>query len=295
MGDASNTVEAQKYAYTAQLMIFPALALSKISICLSYLRIFHADLAGRRMIQVLVVILVLSIIPFTIASIFQCRPIHVYWSEGRPGSKCSQTLADLYVNGSVNVVADIALIAIVLPRILHLQLNKRQKGVLISIVLIGSVAVIAGIVRMVRVGIILGKENFDPMWDTYDVSIWTSTEIYVSLICASALGAKPLVSKLIPKLLGTTLKSTSGASGDQFHSWELSPKLKQNAMEAITVRNNTSETHLTAMKGSNTEVGREGDADSFASKSDDQSPRHDEGIFKTMEITVELDNMNRAI
>lgn len=199
-------ITSQKYAYAAQILLFPALAFSKLSICLTYLRIFYADVRGRYMIQALMVLLVLLIIPFDFEAAFQCRPVRVYWTEGRPNSKCLENLPVVLTSGILNTFIDISLMAIVLPRILELQLHPRQKLALTATVLLGSFAVVAGIVRMIRVGTTINMPNYEPSWDSYDVSIWTSTEIYVSLLCASVPGIKPVVVKVLPKLLGSSLQ-----------------------------------------------------------------------------------------
>lgn len=293
-------VTAQKYAYAATLILFFAIALPKLSICLSYLRIFYSDKVGRRLIQVLMVILVLTIVPFFIEDLFACKPLEVYWTELRPQSKCLQDLPALYTNGSLNVAVDIALMAILIPRILALKLNSRQKGALIGIVLLGSFAVVAGIVRMVRVGMTLGKYDsgtFDPPWDTYDVSIWTSTEIYVSLICAAAPGVKPLVSKIMPKLLGTTLRSRTRTTGGGTNPIELNSKMKRSTLgTGGTLHKSVSTTGLTTAHGPYSEVGRGTDVESIGDKSEEErygQPSPGTGIIKKSEIMVQTSEMRR--
>jgi hypothetical protein len=193
--DPQDPVYSQQYAFVAQILLFPALAMSKISICYAYLRIFYSFVVGRRIIQVLIGVLILTIIPFDIEIIFQCKPIHVYWTEGHPASKCIDDLAGLFVNGTVNIVADVIIMAIVLPRVYELKLHSRQRWALIGVVLLGTLAVVAGIIRMVRVSSMLAKPDFDASWDSYDISIWTNTELQVSLICASCPGIKPVIVK----------------------------------------------------------------------------------------------------
>jgi hypothetical protein len=221
------------------------------------------------MIQALMVTLVLCIVPFFIETFFSCTPLHVFWTELRPSDKCLQDIPALLVNGSLNVAVDIALMAIVTPRILNLKLNKRQKWALISIVMLGSLAVVAGIVRMVRVATTLLKydtNTFDPPWDMYDVSIWTSTEIYVALICAAAPGVKPLVSKILPKLLGTTLRSRSRTTGQQGNTYELSNKIKRSS-KSHGFHKTVSTTDLTGVhSGPYSEVGRGTDVESLDGK-----------------------------
>lgn len=92
------------------------------------------------------VFLVLAIFPFCIEVIFQCKPIHVYWTEGRPGDKCLNDIVGFYLSGTMNAVADICLMAIVLPKILELQLHARQRWALVGIVLLGTLAVVAAYV-----------------------------------------------------------------------------------------------------------------------------------------------------
>ncbi|KAF2180449.1 hypothetical protein K469DRAFT_672921 [Zopfia rhizophila CBS 207.26] len=224
-----NAITSQKFAYAATIVLVLCLPIAKISICLAYVRIFYSDKRGRLSIQILTVILALTGFVWAIELSFQCKPISAYWTELRPADKCLEDISGFYINGTLNVLADIVLIGIILPRVLNLKLNPRQRYALIRLVLLGWLAVVAGIVRMIRVGTVLGnKVAMDPSWDFYDVSIWTSTEIYVSLICASAPGIKPLVAKLPPQLLGTTLRSRTRtrSARQQSDGTELSSKLK---------------------------------------------------------------------
>ena len=286
-----NAITSQKYAFAAQVILFEAIALPKLSICLSYLRIFYSDRIGRRLIQVLMFLVVGAFLPFGIEQFFQCKPLHVYWTEFRPGDKCLRDLSALYVSGGLNAAVDLALMTILIPRIMGLKLNSRQKGALIGIVCLGSVAVVAAVVRMVKVGTTLGRPDVlvDPPWDTYDISIWTSTEIYVSLICAAAPGIKPLISKILPHVLGTTLRSRSRSrvtGGNTTNPIELSSKLKRS-----TIGTGASTTVLTTSHGQYAEFGRGVDEESLRSKSQgSDKSRHfknmDNRIIKKSEITI---------
>ncbi|KZM23120.1 hypothetical protein ST47_g5760 [Ascochyta rabiei] len=262
-------ITARKYAYAAQIILFPALSLSKFSICLTYLRIFYFDKRGRYMIQALMVLLVLLIVPFGFQVTFQCRPVHVYWTEGRPAAKCIQDLPGFILSGSLNIFVEVALMAIVLPRVLELKLHPRQKWALTSIVLLGSLVVAAGIVRMVRVGTAIEMPNFEPSWDSYDVSIWTSTEIYVSLLCASAPGIKPFVVKILPKLLGSSSRSRTRTTGGVSYGIELglSSKWKRTTIGSTRMNRRPSETALSTADGPYTQVGGGVDAYSLGRQS----------------------------
>ncbi|KAH5443143.1 hypothetical protein HBI30_230740 [Parastagonospora nodorum] len=235
--EPNDPVMSQKYAYAAQILLFPALALPKLSICCTYLP--------------LMVLLVLLIIPMDIEVILQCRPIHVYWSEGRPPSKCLDDIAGFFVSGTLNIVVDAALMAIVLPRVMGLKLHRRQRYALMGVVLLGTLAIVAGIIRMVR----------------------TNTEIWVAMICAAAPGIKPVLVKILPKLLGTTLRSrtrTKPSGGATGPSIEMGSKWKRNTRASSHVHAQTSETALASVQGLYTECGRGVDDDSI---SEDRSER----------------------
>lgn len=187
--------------------------------------------------------------------------------------------------------------AIVLPRILELQLHQRQRWALTGIVLLGSLAVIAGVVRMVRVGTTIKLPNFEPSWDSYDVSIWTSTEIYVSLLCASAPGVKPFVVKIIPKILGSSLTSRTRTTGQAGTGIEmgLGSKWRRTTIGSTRMNRRLSETALTTVDGPYTQVGGGVDARSLSRKSEERpATATSEGessqrghIYKTREILIE--------
>jgi hypothetical protein len=262
--DPNDAVESQKWAYAANLILFPALAFPKLSICNAYSRLFGESLINRRMIYCLIALIAVPNIPFFFLSAFQCKPINVYWTEGRPFEKCKLVDSKMfYTHGGLNIFCDVALMITVMPRILELHISQRQKWALVGIVGLGSLAAIAGILRMARISLTLSKPNFDASWDAYDVSIWTSTEIYVSLICAAAPGVKPVVSLVLPKLLGASLASrsrTTTGDGCTVHDGakpiELHSKIRRATIGSARTRRNTHDSILDEADGQYTQVGR---------------------------------------
>ncbi|KAF2250738.1 hypothetical protein BU26DRAFT_591689 [Trematosphaeria pertusa] len=285
----SDIVESQKYAFVASIVALLALSLPKLSICVTYLRIFNTDVRGRQLIQGIIVIVLVPLVPFLFFMIFQCKPIEVYWTEGRPLDKCSEDILGLYISGGLNVFVDFALIAVVLPRVLKLQLNARQKWALGGIIGLGFLAAMAGLTRMIRVGTTLVKPNFDATWDAYDISIWTSTEIYVSLICASAPGIKPLVAKMVPKLLGSSLSSRGGTKTTIYPAGSINMGLKsrRGTIGSNRVRPKARDTSVGVDEGFYEQVESGVDRPSF----DERKSAEDVdfpimGIFKTQEFSI---------
>lgn len=266
-------------------MILPAVCLPKASICLTYIRIFSNDKVGRYVIQAVGLLLVLASCVHVIESGLVCTPTYVYWTEFRPQDKCLADFAWFYVGGCISISADFIIIGVVLPRIIGLHLNRREKLALICIVCLGFFAAAAGIARMARLAITLQSPDLDPNWDQYDVSIWTAAEIYTCVVCASAPGIKPLVTKLIPKLLLTTLRSRSKSTSDP-QSIELGSRIKKHSIGCMPMQRSTSDDELN-LNGTSTEVDSRGDAESWDNRSQDTEPRPGPVIYKTSEFTIE--------
>ena len=272
--------------YLAQLSFILALPLTKISICLSYRRVFHSSKLNRILLTSIIAILILTGVSLEFVSIFQCNPIHAFWTQlvRKPGT-CINIIPAFYVNGVSNLFTDVALIVIVIPPVLKLQMNRRQRGALLAIISMGSLAVIAGIIRMARTAKLLGPSD-DPAWDSYDISIWTGMEIHVSLFCAAAFCVKPVLNLIIPKLLGSTIAATywSKKSTAEGSSMEMSAVRKT----APTTRQSTYGRGVHGVQEGNSWVALGGDDDSVegANPSDMRTGSKEGIILKTEEVTV---------
>ncbi|KAH0604903.1 uncharacterized protein H6S33_006571 [Morchella sextelata] len=63
-------------------------------------------------------------------------------------------------------------------------------------------SVLAGILRLSSVETSL--TTTDPMWDNINLGIWSLVEVLIGIICGSAPAIKPLFSKFLPGLLGSS-------------------------------------------------------------------------------------------
>ena len=144
-------------------------------------------------------------------------------------SKCLSKAALLCASAVLNILADVALLAFVLPKIgqscmplflsqcntnrnlANLHLPKKQKLGLLAILSLSILVILAAIIRVVRVLHIVTSQ--DVPWDSYDVDIWAAVEINTGIFCVSAPAVKPLLRQLAPGLL-----SSSGAT-DNFPTY----------------------------------------------------------------------------
>jgi hypothetical protein len=203
----------QKYNYITLLLYTVVLCTTKLSICLLYLRIFHVEKRMRWLIHASIWFLVTYSILFEVLCIFQCHPIRAYWDFTiRPPmgtASCLNTIPVFYASGACNIVSDLLLMAIVVPKIRELRIKRGQKIALLCIVSLGWLAVAASVVRIVRLSSLLHSP--DPAWASFDINIWSAVEVNTGIICASAPAIKPLVATVMPKFMA---KLTSNRSQD---------------------------------------------------------------------------------
>ena len=133
---------------------------------------------------------------------------------------------------------------------------------------------------MTRVTITLTNPNFDPIWDAYDISIWNATEVYVSLICAAAPGVKPLVSLLLPKILGTSLNSQTLVATEEGRNPGFDLKSKRRAtIGSARTRKKTQDGVLDEDDGPYLEMGRGVDRESVELRDMDPGRRKMSSVF----------------
>jgi hypothetical protein len=98
--------------------------------------------------------------------IFQCAPIHSLWSDLPLGetASCLNFKAAIIAFGTINIFSDIVILALPIPVVLGLQLDKRTKISVCSLFLVGGVVCIISVVRLVFAK---NVETIDPTCKSY--------------------------------------------------------------------------------------------------------------------------------
>jgi hypothetical protein len=114
--------------YFTELIYLTAIALTKISVLLFYLRLFpHKQL--RRTIYLTIVLCILYIIGFVIATALQCLPVHLAWDhwDGEHHGHCINLNALAWASAGVNIILDIIVIIIPMRELKNLAMSRRRK------------------------------------------------------------------------------------------------------------------------------------------------------------------------
>jgi hypothetical protein len=134
------------------------LAMTKVSICLFYIRLFGNNRRERMMMYGTMAIICLYFIPCEIMWTMQCNPIAGYYDK-TINAVCVRPWVAFLINATMNVLVDIWLIAFIAPRIWKLKMNVRQKVPLLFIVTMGWLVVVASILRTYLISLIWSEPD----------------------------------------------------------------------------------------------------------------------------------------
>lgn len=138
-----------------------ALPLVKISILLFYLRIFPQTWFRYACLATMAACVGYGI-AFLLVSVFQCQPIDLAWNhwDGEHPGKCNDINAQGWTSAALNVVLDIVVLALPMPVIAKLELNKRKKALVVLMFSTGFLVTIISIIRLQVLVHFGGTTNF---------------------------------------------------------------------------------------------------------------------------------------
>ncbi|POR38557.1 L-fucose-proton symporter [Tolypocladium paradoxum] len=214
--------------YVFSILYNPALMATKTSILVFYLRLAKNTQVVLRYASwaTLVVVNVAGLV-LTFMNIFQCRPVNAAWMPiFIENTWCVPLLTEFICAAPVNIVTDLAILALPIPVLTGMRLPSRQKTILVLTFTIGIFVAIVDVVRIYYLQraiteVPTGKSNPNSgfggqgnfAWNASLSLMWSAVEVNVGMACACVPTLKPLILKLLPVMLydpdGT---GTSGGS-----------------------------------------------------------------------------------
>jgi len=199
-------VKTLKVWYVYQLEYLITLFFVKISILAFYRR-----LSPERRYQTAIKVVAAAVTIYTIAMVlvnaFECpKNPTLAWAPTFPKG-CNNLVPVYYAQAAFNIFSDVVILVLPLPSLIKLQVSNRKRMGLIVVFGIGSVAVIASIVRINALYIF--QHSKDIPYDGIYILLWSQVEINVAIISASAPGILPLVNFITG---GSTIGKSKGYS-----------------------------------------------------------------------------------
>ncbi|KAL3420840.1 integral membrane protein [Phlyctema vagabunda] len=157
----------------------------------------------NRLANIAMILMAIQGFIFCFIVIFQCRPPSDYWKLSvEPQPNCINRVSNLLVAGVVNTISDFIVVSLPIRPVCQLQLQSRQKKIVIGIFGAGFFVCCCGIARTVYT--YRFTLSFDPTWSAYPVWITSCIELYVGIICASIPPTRLFFTRYMPVILGST-------------------------------------------------------------------------------------------
>ncbi|ROW13325.1 hypothetical protein VPNG_05533 [Cytospora leucostoma] len=196
--DVNSFVTLLKVVYAEPYVYAVAVTTTKISILLLYRRLFHAGssvtnhlFAGTYWTAAGLTILYPIIMFTTMAA--SCQPTSYNWERylGSTEGKCIDIGLFYFVIAIINMVVDVIILGVPIPRIMALQLNKRDRSSIIGIMLLGGFVCVASVFRIYYLRRL--ENSTDVTWWMGPGMAWSSIEPSVAIISACLPTFAPLL------------------------------------------------------------------------------------------------------
>ncbi|KAF2690992.1 hypothetical protein K458DRAFT_438710 [Lentithecium fluviatile CBS 122367] len=192
-----------KMGFSADLLFPCSVGLTKISLCLTYLRLFPS-----RSDKIFCYIMSGFVALYTVACIFlmlfQCSPIRGYWDTGVE-FHCIDMRTTLISIAGLNSLSDFLVYLWPAKPLWSLQLPKKQRLGLICLFSVGCLVCIAGILRMYYLEVYFN--GTDLLWNACPVYALMTLEMNLGIICGCLSGVKPVLVAVFPNLFGSSYKT----------------------------------------------------------------------------------------
>ncbi|KAE9366307.1 hypothetical protein N431DRAFT_419496 [Stipitochalara longipes BDJ] len=189
-----------KLNFVTQPVLLSGVTFVKVSIGFFLLRIAPDNRYRRSIIGAITFLLVITTF-FIITLFVQCSPLAAVWDFSlRPTASCwnpSVLRKMSYANSSLNLVTDLGFALVPWPILWNIQLAKRIKVALLAVLSLGVFSCIAGIMKITILHS-YGRSG-DFLYDSAELTIWTTTELNVGILAGSIPCLKPLYRILLEK------------------------------------------------------------------------------------------------
>lgn len=208
----------------------------KVFRCANYVTLFVVNAAG---------------IALTLVNVFQCNPVGAAFDSDAPAHAHCTDIVTLYLSSSpVNIITDLAILLLPMPLLTKMRLPYKQKIILVITFSFGFFVAVVDVVRIAFLqqaaisrslevksihiqnigGVDFSCTTCHPPVFEINVSMrltlgsfyyftgyaslsfmWSVVEVNLSIICGCVPSLKPLVSRLIPKLIRDTSNASSSS------------------------------------------------------------------------------------
>ncbi|KAL4740356.1 major facilitator superfamily domain-containing protein [Aspergillus similis] len=210
---ARSALSSANYAFT--VLYNPALMAVKSSILVFYLTLTQGEKIFRYANYATLFVVNAAGLALTFVNVFQCRPVADAFAAQLPADAHCTDILTLYLSSSpVNIITDLAILVLPNPILTRMRLPRKQKIILVVTFSFGFFVAVVDVIRIAYLQeattdreIALRQihiQNYgggDFAWYASLSFMWSVVEVNVSVMCACVPSLKPLVARLVPKLI----------------------------------------------------------------------------------------------
>lgn len=251
--NSDQIVFLEQCEYVFNIMSPLALGSIKLSILFLYRRIFRGRVFDV-LNWILIALVVLWILSFFLVQVFDCRTrFYMNWGPFSELQICLSVFHQLLAFCISDVIIDIFILVLPVPLIWMFHMSFDRKLAITSILLLGTFALVAGILRLVVFAKILEASNtegglhilgeivVDDMASVSLILFWPMIEMGVALVTACLPTLRPLLhglSESVIQSIRSNLSLSSLGSKARFHQFKFnSPPTSSNHIQNFAFPN----------------------------------------------------------
>ncbi|KAF7884301.1 uncharacterized protein EAF02_004637 [Botrytis sinoallii] len=236
---ATSVIEWAKWGAIAEVVYPPLIALTKLSICIQFLHIFVPERGIKYWgVQVFIWINMLYFVACFFVSLFQCLPREKIWNPTVRGT-CLNYKPYILATGIFNCVSDALMLIFPVFSVWDLHMSFARKLGVSAIFLVGTLAVISSIMRIVYSSI--NNQSHDSTYHLTQVGMCTVGEICAGIVIGNLI--------LFPRFFKTCTPKLS----QLFSSYRASTKTGSNRPSDLTISKSWQKIPGKAMPGQRSE------------------------------------------
>lgn len=201
---------------------------TKTSILVFYLRLSKNTEKVLRIASWAVLTLVnVAGVVLTFLNIFQCRPVRAAFDNYAGNAQCIPLLTEFICSAPVNIVTDLAILALPLPVLTSMRLPRRQKIILVLTFALGVFVTIVDVVRIFYLQQAITEvsptvssnpaatfgDQPEFAWNASLSLMWSAVEVNIGVTCACIPTLKPLIIRILPAMLFDPDGTRRGSDG----------------------------------------------------------------------------------
>ncbi|PTU17363.1 hypothetical protein P175DRAFT_0446233 [Aspergillus ochraceoroseus IBT 24754] len=198
------------------------------SILVFYLTLTQGEKVFRYANYATLVVVNVAGLALTFINIFQCRPVAAAFATSVPVNAHCTDILTLYLSSSpVNIITDLAILFLPNPILTRMRLPRKQKIILVVTFSFGFFVAVVDVIRIaylqdaatsreiaLRQIHLQNYEGNDFAWYASLSFMWSVVEVNVSMMCACVPSLKPLVARILPKMIRDTDGSSQNTPSD---------------------------------------------------------------------------------